>query len=91
MEIGRVVGNVWATKKDESLNGQKLLVIKILETQYKERPGMSVAADIVGAGVGDLVLIVRGGAARYAIRSQQTPVDLAIIGIVDTIEVNEDE
>lgn len=91
MEIGRVVGSVWATKKDEQLNGQKLLILKILKDESTERPGLTVAADIIGAGVGDLVLVVRGGAARHAIQNQRSPIDSAIVGIVDTIEVNRDE
>lgn len=91
MEIGRVIGSVWATKKDEQLSGQKLLVLKILEDESTVKSGITVAADIIGAGVGDLVLVVRGGAARHAIQNQRSPIDSAIIGIVDTIEVNRDE
>lgn len=91
MKIGKVVGSVWATKKDEQLNGQKLLILKILEDEHLEQSGFTVAADIIGAGVGDLVLLVTGSAARYAIRNHETPVDTAIVGIVDTIEVNHNE
>ncbi|MEG0012772.1 MAG: EutN/CcmL family microcompartment protein [Cellulosilyticaceae bacterium] len=87
MEIGRVVGSVWATKKDEKLNGQKFLVLKILVSKENEREGLFVASDIVGAGVGDLVLITRGGAARYAIGNPNVPIDAAVVGIVDSIEV----
>ena len=78
-------------KKDEHLNGQKLLILKILEDEHLEQSGLTVAADIIGAGVGDLVLLVTGSAARYAIRNHETPVDTAIVGIVDTIEVNHNE
>jgi len=91
LKIGRVIGSVWATKKDEKLNGQKLLIIKILEDEKLEQSGFIVAADIVGAGVGDMVLLVNGSAARYAIGNHQIPVDTAIVGIVDTIEVNHNE
>lgn len=91
MKIGKVIGSVWATKKDEHLNGQKLLILKILEDEHLEQSGLTVAADIIGAGVGDLVLLVTGSAARYAIRNHETPVDTAIVGIVDTIEVNHNE
>ena len=91
MKIGKVIGSVWATKKDEQLNGQKLLIVKILEDEQVEQSGLTVAADIIGAGVGDLVLLVTGSAARYAIRNHETPVDTAIVGIVDTIEVNHNE
>lgn len=91
MEIGRVVGNVWATKKDDKLNGQRFLLLKILVSKEKEREGLFVAVDIIGAGVDDLVLITRGGAARYAIGSQTVPIDAAVVGIVDSIEVSDDE
>ncbi len=90
MEIGRVVGNLWATRKDEKLNGQKFLIIKFLESKTTEKSGLFVAVDSVGAGIGDKVLVTRGGAARQAIGSQSVPVDAAIVGIVDSIEV-EDE
>lgn len=90
LEIGRVVGNVWATKKDEKLNGQKLLVLKILVSKENVREGLFVAADIVGAGVGDLVLVSRGGSARYAIGNPNVPIDAAVVGIVDSIEVSDE-
>lgn len=91
MEIGRVVGSVWATKKDEKLNGQKLLVLKLLLDHNKEKEDLIVASDIVGAGVGDLVLISRGGAARLATGNPAVPVDVAIVGIIDKVEVTYDE
>lgn len=90
MEIGRVVGNVWATKKNEKLNGQKFLVIKILVSKEKERDGFFVASDIVGAGIGDLVLISKGGSARYAVGDRDVPIDAAVVGIVDSIEVSDE-
>ncbi|MEW9093448.1 MAG: EutN/CcmL family microcompartment protein [Clostridiaceae bacterium] len=90
MIIGRVVGNLWATKKDEKLNGQKFLVVKLLINKHKEKDELFVAVDNVGAGIGDLVLITRGGSARVSLESKDIPVDSVIIGIVDSIEV-EDE
>ena len=67
MQIGRVVGNVWATRKDEKLNGQKFLIVKILISKDKEKEGLFVAADNAGAGIGDTVLITNGSAARQSI------------------------
>lgn len=90
MEIGKVVGNVWATKKDEKLNGQKFLVLKLMASKDKEREGLLVASDIVGAGVGDLVLISKGGSARYAIGNMNVPIDAAVVGIIDSIEVTDE-
>lgn len=90
MELGKVVGSVWATKKDERLNGQKLLIVQSVDARGNERKNAIVAADIVGAGIGDTVIVVRGGSARYAINSTQTPVDSAIVGIVDSVVVDQE-
>lgn len=90
MIIGRVVGNLWATRKDEKLNGQKFLVVRLLINKNKEKDELFVAADNAGAGVGDLVLITKGGAARASLETKDIPVDAVIVGIVDSIEV-EDE
>lgn len=87
MEIGRVVGKIWATKKHEKLNGQRFLLLKMMISETKERDGLYVAADNVGAGVGDMVLITKGGSARYAIGDRDVPIDTAVVGIIDSIEV----
>lgn len=90
MEIGKVVGNVWATRKDEKLNGQKFLVVKLLKAKDTYKEGFLVAADNAGAGDGDLVLITRGSAARASIERKAVPIDATIVGIVDSLEF-EDE
>lgn len=87
MELGKVVGNVWATKKEASLNGHKLLVIQGMISETERKQELTIATDIIGAGVGDVVLVVRGGSARYAIGSPSTPIDAAIVGIVDSVEI----
>lgn len=76
MLVGEVTGSVWATKKEESLNGSKLLVVKL-------ENGEVVAADRVGAGIGDKVLVCFGSAARFTVN---VPIDTAIVGIIDTVE-----
>ncbi|MCC0631755.1 MULTISPECIES: EutN/CcmL family microcompartment protein [Clostridioides] len=86
MEIGKIVGNVWATRKDEKLNGQKFLVVKLLNAKDTYKEGFLVAADNAGAGNGDLVLITRGSAARTSIERQSVPIDATIVGIVDSLE-----
>lgn len=90
MDIGRVVGNLWATRKDEKLNGQKFLVVKLLLNKHKEKEGFFVAADNTGAGIGDLVLITKGSAARKALGQEDIPIDATIVGIVDSIEVDDE-
>ncbi len=86
MMICKVVGHVWATKKEEALNGLKLMVVKESETNQKN-PSVFVAADAVGAGIGERVLVVSGSTARRAIGGDNLPVDCAIVGIIDSLEI----
>ncbi|WP_270940968.1 EutN/CcmL family microcompartment protein [Romboutsia lituseburensis] len=86
MEIGKVVGNVWATRKDEKLCGLKFLVVKLLKTKDTYKEGFLVAADNTGAGNGDLVFITKGSSARASIEKRDVPIDATIVGIVDTLE-----
>ena len=87
MEIGTVIGSVWATKKDEAINGQKLLVIDVMKRYRQEKESLLVAADVIGAGVGDMVLVCRGNSARMVVGNGETPVDAAMVGIIDTLDV----
>lgn len=75
MLLGKVVDNVWATKKSPALTGQTFLTVRAGETTL-------VCADCVGAGAGETVLIATGGAARVA-AGAHIPVDAAIVGIID--------
>ncbi|MDY4835752.1 EutN/CcmL family microcompartment protein [Frisingicoccus sp.] len=86
MLICRVIGHVWATKKQEALNGQKLMIVKETVTD-KNKGDIFVAADTVGAGVGEDVLVVTGSTARRAAGTESIPVDSAIVGIIDSMEV----
>ena len=81
MVIGKVVGSIIATRKNERLIGQKLLVIRPLENM--EKKGEFVAIDNVGAGIGETVLVATGSAARIGCDLENAPVDAAIVGIVD--------
>ena len=91
MELGKVIGSVWATKKDEKLNGQKLLLVQQMDAYDNPCKELVVAVDTVGAGAGDQVLMVRGGSARYALSESSSPVDAAIVGIVDSVVVEKHE
>ncbi|SFH66167.1 ethanolamine utilization protein EutN [Tindallia magadiensis] len=91
MIIGKVIGNVWATKKETSLNGLKLLVVQVAENQIdKKKSRRMVAADAVGAGIGDDVLVVSGSSARRAIEGDGKAVDATIVGIIDACEIVEE-
>lgn len=88
MKTGRVIGNIWATRKDERLSGLKLLVVQpinLLDDRAIEAP--IIAADIIGAGVGEKVIYVGGSSARGAAGSADIPVDATVIGIVDDQEI----
>jgi len=86
MLIAKVLGNLWATKKDERLNGYKLLVVQIKGSGSKET---IVAVDTIGAGIGEDVLVVSGSMTRNILRDSNTPIDAAIVGIIDSMEVDE--
>ena len=86
MLICRVIGHVWATKKQEALSGQKLMIVKETETA-QGKGDVFVAADMVGAGVGEDVLVVTGSTARRAAGKEGVPVDSAIVGIIDSMEI----
>jgi ethanolamine utilization protein EutN len=87
MLLARVVGTVVATRKDERLVSNKLLLVRSVDPQGKLDGGYLVAVDTVDAGVGETVLIVSGSSARMASGMKDCPVDAAIVGIVDAVEV----
>jgi len=86
MTICKVIGHVWATKKEENLCGFKLMVVRESETAGSLAPSF-VAADVVGAGIGETVLVISGSTARRALGGDNIPVDAAIVGIVDSLEI----
>lgn len=89
MLICKVIGNVWATKKEDSLSGLKLMVVKQIDYHSKNEGSPFVAADIVGAGIGEQVLVVNGSTARSIFTRNEVYVDAVIVGIVDTLEVEQ--
>ncbi|MCI6018057.1 MAG: EutN/CcmL family microcompartment protein [Clostridiales bacterium] len=84
MLVCEVTGNVWATKKEQSLVGLKLMVVK----ELNKAEHSFVAADVVGAGIGETVLVATGSTARKAISEREPSVDAAIVGIIDSLEVD---
>ena len=89
MILGRVVGTVVATRKDERLMGAKLLLVRAIDPRGKDEAAHMVAVDTVDAGLNDRVLIVTGSSARMAAGLKDTPVDAAIVGVVDEVEVRD--
>lgn len=89
MILGRVVGTVVATRKDERLHGAKLLLVRAIDIHGRDEASYMVAVDTVDAGNRERVLVVTGSSARMASGLKDTPVDAAIVGVVDEVEVNE--
>jgi len=89
MLLARVVGTVVATRKDPRLVSNKLLVARPVDPKGKMEGSYLVAVDTVDAGVGETVLIVSGSSARMASGMKDCPVDAAIVGIIDTVEISE--
>ncbi|MDY6227195.1 MAG: EutN/CcmL family microcompartment protein [Clostridium sp.] len=90
MILGKVVGSVVATRKNEKLIGSKFMIVHPIDNMINK--GRMVAIDNVGAGIGDIVLIVTGSAARMGFKNQDTPVDALIVGIIDDgIRLGEDK
>lgn len=87
MKLGRVTGTVTATAKDARLTGLKLLVCDIVDGSGKALEPAQVAADTVGAGTGDHVLIATGSAARLPAQTTGAPVDAVIIAVVDRVQL----
>ena len=89
MILARVVGTVVATRKDPRLEGKKLLVLKPVSPEGKDDAGYVIAVDTVSAGCKETVIAVSGSSARMAEGCKDTPIDSAIIGIVDTVRLDE--
>ena len=87
MLLAKVVGTVVATRKDERLVSNKLLVVRGIDPAGKFEGTYLVAVDTVDAGAGETVLVVSGSSARMAAGMKDCPVDAAIVGIIDTIDV----
>ncbi len=87
MILARVLGTVVSTRKDEGLTGLKLLLVREVDGKFQPAGAFVVAADAVGAGGGELVMVAAGSSARLTEVSRDKPVDAVIVGIVDAVEV----
>ncbi|MFB2771759.1 EutN/CcmL family microcompartment protein [Pelatocladus sp. BLCC-F211] len=89
MQIAKVRGTVVSTQKDPNLRGVKLLLLQLVDEEGRILPKYEVAADSVGAGVDEWVLVSCGSAARQILGNEQRPVDAAVIAIIDTVYVED--
>lgn len=93
MFLAKVTGSVVATQKAESMVGQKLLVVEPLRVDEKDQSSLKgtgrtfICVDTVGCGEGEVVLIVQGSSARFTPQTGKLPIDAAIIGIVDSVQI----
>ncbi|MBN1230795.1 MAG: EutN/CcmL family microcompartment protein [Anaerolineales bacterium] len=90
MQLARVRGNAVCTIKYSDLQGAKLLVVELLDQHLEPRGSLQVAVDVVQAGMGDLCMLARSREAALALDPTFVPVDLAIVGIVDELNVQPD-
>ncbi len=88
MLLGKVVGTIWSTRKDENLVGSKFLIIRQLNLDYTPKDSTVIAIDSVGAGVGEVVLVAQGSSARQTDITQNKPVDAVVMAIVDKLDVS---
>ncbi len=88
MILARVLGTVVSTRKDQGLMSLKLLLVREVDGQFKPAGNYVVAADAVGAGEDELVMVAAGSSARLTEVSRDKPVDAVIVGIVDVVEVD---
>lgn len=91
MLYGKVIGTVWATRKDPGLVGMKFLVVRELELDGTPRAGFVVAADAVGAGEGEIVLVAQGSSGRQTALTTGKAIDAVIMAIVDRVDVDAGE
>ena len=87
MFLGKVIGTVWATRKDEELVGMKFQIVKHVGLDYTMKDTFVVAVDTVQAGVGDVVLVCSGSSARQTTLTKNKPVDAVIMAVVDKLDI----
>lgn len=87
MIIGKVVGSVWATRKEPRIEGFKLLIVQEMKATGAKTDNYHIAVDLVDAGINDDVLVVRGSSARQTEDTRDKPIDAAIVGVIDRIDV----
>ena len=88
MFLGKVIGTVWSTKKDEKLVGAKFLIVRKLDLELNEKSDFVVAVDSVGAGEGEVVLVATGSSSRQTHFTQDKPIDAVIMAIVDKLDIS---
>lgn len=89
MIIAKVIGNVWTTQKEKGMENLKLLIVRPIGPDNEFIEDILVAVDRIGAGISETVLITKGSPAQKVCGDQNTPIDAAIVGIVDSYDITE--
>ncbi len=87
MQIGTVIGNVWATRKEEELRGLKFLIVQPNLPNGADIDSPFIAVDRIGAGVGDKVMVTKGSTAAKIVSGIRLPIDALIVGIIDSLDI----
>ncbi|KZE47169.1 ethanolamine utilization protein EutN [Brevibacillus parabrevis] len=91
MFLGKVIGSVWSTQKEAGMENLKLLIVQPIDWKDREGGQTVIAADRIGAGIGEKVIVSGGTPARIVFQNRQVPIDAVIVGIVDSYEVTREE
>ncbi|MGZ9585202.1 EutN/CcmL family microcompartment protein [Paenibacillus marinisediminis] len=91
MFLGKVMGSVWATHKEEGMENLKLLIVQPVDWRHEPQGSTVIAADRIGAGIGEKVIVSRGNPARTLFSHRSVPIDAIIVGIVDAYDFSEHE
>lgn len=91
MFIGKVVGTLWSTKKATNIESLRFLIIHPLNLNKAPGTDIVVAADVLGAGIGEYVMVAFGRAARLAVGDENCSIEAAVTGIIDRIDIHDDE
>ena len=91
MFIGKVVGTLWSTKKTTNIESLRFLIIHPVNLKKKPNTDIVVAADVLGAGIGELVMVAYGRAARLAVGKEDCSIEAAVTGIIDRIDIRHEE
>ncbi|MFC5402902.1 EutN/CcmL family microcompartment protein [Cohnella soli] len=87
MFLGLVIGSVWATQKEEGMDNLKLLIVQPTDASGLRAGAQVIAADRIGAGIGESVIVSRGSPARVLFGGRAVPIDAMIVGIVDSFDI----
>lgn len=87
MLLGKIIGSVWATRKYESINGYKIMIVQPVNSAYEKLGDPIIALDTVGAGPGEIIFYITASEAVIPLDVKMAPVDSSIVGIVDTINI----